>query len=125
MGNVVYRHCKMAIESELKKEKNSMRVIAEYDASEPGSGLKRIFYTVALNGTTDTDETLCVDVDIMVSEECRVIYAMQNEDGSTVYGAESTYPDYEYDEAAAKALAVREYEKKYGKISWGKMDTQY
>lgn len=72
MGNVVYRHCKMAIESELKKEKNSMRVIAEYDASEPGSGLKRIFYTVALNGTTDTDETLCVDVDIMVSEECRL-----------------------------------------------------
>ena len=100
-----------------------MRVIAEYDDSEQGSELKRIFFTIELDGAADIEEILYVD--IMVSKECRVVYAMQNEDGSTVYGAERTYPDYEYDEAAAEAMAVREYEKKHGKISWGKMDTQY
>ncbi len=100
-----------------------MRVIAEYDDSEHDSELKRTFYTVELDGAADTEETLYVD--IMVLEECRVIYAMQNEDGSTVYGAERIYPEYEYDGAAAKALAVRKYEKKHGKISWGKTDTQY
>lgn len=87
-----------------------MKVVGTYDDSYPGSKRKRIFYTFELSDGKY--------VDIMVSEECRTIYAMQNEDGSVVYGNEQTYPDYAFDENMAIILALGEYEKEFGKAEW-------
>ena len=55
-----------------------MEIIGKYDDSYPNSNLKRVFYTVEIEDGRF--------VDIMVSEESRVIYAMQNEDGSVMRG---------------------------------------
>lgn len=48
-------------------------------------------------------------VDIMVVFNSRLIYPMQNEDGSYVYGdGDKTYPEYEYDYEQAKQLVMQE-----------------
>ena len=88
---------------------SEMEIIGIYDDSYPDSALRRMIYTVELGKG--------MFVDIMVSEESRVVYVMQNEDGSTVYGSKNTCPGCVYDEEKAKNLAVAAYEKEYGKIN--------
>jgi len=88
-----------------------LEIIGKYDDSYPNSNLKRVFYTVEIEDGRF--------VDIMVSEESRVIYAMQNEDGSVIYERNGQkIPGYMYDEKRAIALAIAEYEKDYGTITW-------
>lgn len=88
-----------------------MEIIGKYDDSYPNSILKRIFYSVEIEDGRF--------VDIMISEESHSIYAMQNEDGSVIYERNGqTMPGYMYDEKAAIALAIAEYEKDYETITW-------
>lgn len=99
--------------------KGGYKVIEVYDDSCGGEE-KRVIYTVALEERPDY--TICVD--IMVSEESQVIYAMeQGMQGGTVYelgpwGARPAQYDYPYDEAKALSLAIDRHEQVYGKITW-------
>lgn len=68
--------------------------------------IKRVFYTVEL----DSEHF----VDIMIAEDNKAIYTMQNEDGSTVYGKDGkTYIHYLYDEQEAILLTKQAFEKEY------------
>ena len=87
-----------------------MKITDSYDDSTPGSKTRRIFYNFELEDG--------VFVDIMVSDESQVVYAMQKEDGREVYDNDGTCPGYAFDEEAAIRMAVDAYEKEYGKISW-------
>lgn len=77
----------------------------------PGVSLRRVFYTVQLDDTHF--------VDVMISEESEVVYAMQNEDGSTVYDSEgNTDSFFLYSEVEALRTAIQAYEKEFGKLSF-------
>lgn len=68
---------------------------------------RRVFYTVEL------DKGYYIDV--MIAEDIKIVYVMQNDDGSTVYDNEQTYPEFSYDENEAILLAKQAFEKEYGK----------
>lgn len=51
----------------------------------------------------------------MIAEDIKIVYVMQNDDGSTVYDNEQTYPEFSYDENEAILLAKQAFEKEYGK----------
>lgn len=80
------------------------------DDTNQNSNLRRVFYNIQLDDTHF--------VDVMISEESDIAYTMKNEDGSTVYDSEgNTDMFFLYSELEAINLAIKAYEKEYGKTS--------